>query len=64
MLIVTRDDAAEEEFSPNGSLCALFDQIMSKRAVVRGVAGKTTEFVNSVLDAVADGQHNGGLEKI
>jgi hypothetical protein len=45
------------------SLTDMLNGIVGQRTVTY-VAGKTTDFVNSVLDAVAEGQLNGGLDRI
>ncbi|KAI1305781.1 Protein CREBRF -like protein [Halotydeus destructor] len=50
--------------SGSDSLAAIFNQVVKQKGTVTSVAGKTTDFVNSVLDSVAAGQTNGGLEKV
>jgi len=48
----------------SAQLSVIFNQVLNQRGPITGVAGKTTEFVNTVLDSVASGQHNGGLDRI
>lgn len=45
----------------------LIDQlnaIIKEKGPIFSIAGQTTEFVNSVLDSVSDGNISGGLEKL
>ncbi|RWS14055.1 hypothetical protein B4U79_01727 [Dinothrombium tinctorium] len=55
--------AVEKKCNQSG-LTAAFDQIVAQKGPSILVAGKTTEFVNSILDNVAAGINNGGLDKV
>lgn len=40
------------------------NSLIKEKGVIINVAGKTTEFVNSVLDSVSSGNISGGLDKL
>ena len=52
------------KFMNNGKrLVDQLNTLIKERGQITGIAGHTTEFVNTVLDSVSDGDINGGLEK-
>jgi len=44
-------------------LLLVYEQVLASKQPIKEIANKTTDFVNSVLDAVAAGQTDGGLVK-
>ncbi|RWS29446.1 hypothetical protein B4U80_04753 [Leptotrombidium deliense] len=53
-----------EQNLEESSFSTKFEQIIAQKGPSVTVAGKTTEFVNSILDNVASGVNNGGLENV
>lgn len=52
------------ETENGGPVLILYDQVVKQKGPLFSVAGKTSDFVNSILDNVAAGIANGGLDKI